>query len=71
MALGDSDVVMSQIDTLCTGDFVGISGSSSVCNSGNNPGPTVNRYCGTFLNAVAALAADAVVCGELEKLRNA
>eukprot|EP00095_Tigriopus_kingsejongensis_P003143 maker-scaffold662_size116868-snap-gene-0.13 protein:Tk03143 transcript:maker-scaffold662_size116868-snap-gene-0.13-mRNA-1 annotation:"proteophosphoglycan ppg1" len=41
--------MMGFTDTFCSMDYVGISGSGGLCNTGSG-GQLVSRYCGTKLN---------------------
>jgi len=62
LSTGDAAITTGDHDNLCTLDYVGIEGSSDVCDAGR-PVSVSSRYCGTFLSRVAGEnAANRPVC---------
>ena len=53
---------MSNTDTGCTLDFIGISGSAGSCNQGSAPSTIISKYCGGFLNALTAMTLNQPIC---------
>merc|ERR1719266_369925 len=56
-------MLKAYIDTACSGDYIGIAGSSGACVQGSqSQNSLVNKYCGQYLNAQNEAMANIAVC---------